>query len=115
MFISSRDLPDLSRGIVNTLVRALPRDSTSPALLDSESGFLRIHSLEFPGKQNIFKPETVVPRDTSPAGRAIATSQPLIARGPRLDRFDLHVIPIRRAEELRAVCCSPLIQYSHTF
>src|SRR6266404_2396653 len=115
LLITSRELPELFRGIVNTLERFIHHDYTSLALLDSQTGLLRIHSLDFPGKQNIFKPETVVPRDTSPAGHAIATSQPLIARGSELDRFDTDVIRILRAEGLQAVCCIPLIHHAHTF
>src|SRR6267154_421166 len=115
VLITSRELPELFRGIVNTLERVIHHDYTSLALLDSQTGLLKIHALDFPGNQNIFKPETVVPRDTSPAGHAIATSQPLIARGSDLDRFDTDVIRILRAEGLQAVCCIPLIHHAHTF
>src|SRR6267154_738534 len=115
LLIISRELPELFRGTVNTLERVIHHDYTSLALLDSQTGLLRIHSLDFPGKQNIFKPETVVPRDASPAGHAIATGQPVIARGSELDRFDTEVIRILRAEGLQAVCCIPLIHHAHTF
>jgi formate hydrogenlyase transcriptional activator len=115
LLITSRELPELFRGIVNTLERVIHHDYTSLALLDSQTGLLRIHSLDFPGKQTIFKPETVVPRDASPAGRAIAAGQPVIARGAELDRFDTEVIRILRAEGLQAICCIPLIHHAHTF
>jgi formate hydrogenlyase transcriptional activator len=115
LLITSRELPELFRGIVNTLERVIHHDYTSLALLDSQTGLLRIHSLDFPGKQNIFKPETVVPRDTSPAGRAIASSQPLIARGSELDSFDTEIIRTLRVEGLQAVCCIPLIHRARTF
>src|SRR6266699_491448 len=115
LLITSRELPELFRGIVNTLERVIHHDYTSLALLDSQTGLLKIHALDFPGNQNIFKPETLVPRDTSPAGRAIATSQPLIARGSELDRYDTEIIRTLRAEGLQAVCCIPLIHHGHTF
>jgi formate hydrogenlyase transcriptional activator len=115
LLITSRELPELFRGIVTTLERVIHHDYTSLALLDSETGLLKIHSLDFPGKQNIFKPETFVPRDTTPAGRAISTSQPLIARGSELDHFDTEIIRTLRAEGLLAVCCIPLIHHGHTF
>src|SRR6266481_1689773 len=115
LLITSRELPELFRGIVSTLERVIHHDYTSLALLDSQTGLLRIHSLDFPGKQNIFKAETVVPRDASPAGRAIAAGQPVIARGSELDRFDTQVIRVLRAEGLQAVCCIPLIHHAHTF
>ncbi len=115
VLITSRELSELFRDIVNTLKRVIHHDYTSLALLNSQTGLLKIHALDFPGKQNIFKPETLVPRDTSPAGRAIATSEPLIVRGAELDRYDSAVIRILRAEGLQAVCCIPLIHHGHTF
>jgi formate hydrogenlyase transcriptional activator len=115
VLITSRELSELFRGIVTTIERVIHHDYTSLALVDSQTGLLKIHALDFPGKQNIFKPETLVPRDTSPAGRAIATSQPFIARGAELDRFDTEVIRTLRTEGLQAVCCIPLIHHGRTF
>jgi formate hydrogenlyase transcriptional activator len=115
LLITSRELPELFRGIVNTLERVIHHDYTSLALLDSQTGLLKILALDFPGKQNIFKPETLVPRDTSPAGHAIATGLPLIARGSELDPYDSEIIRILRAEGLQAICCIPLIHHGHTF
>src|SRR5712671_5367629 len=115
LLITSRELPELFRGIVNILERVIHHDYTSLALLDSQSGLLKIHALDFPGKQNILKPETLIPRDTSLAGRAIAAGKPLIARGSELDRYDTEIIRILRAEGLQAVCCIPLIHHGHTF
>ncbi len=115
LLITTRELPEVFRGIVNTLERVIHHDYTSLALLDSQTGLLKIHALDFPGNQKIFKPETLVPRDSSPAGRAIATSQPLIARGSELDRYDTEIIRSLRAEGLQAVCCIPLIHHGHTF
>src|SRR5712664_4415605 len=115
VLITTRELPELFRGIVATLERVIHHDYTSLALLDPATGLLRIHALDFPGNQGIFKPETTVPRDNSPAGSAIATSQPLIARGSELDRYDTEIIRTLRAEGLQAVCCIPLIHHGHTF
>jgi formate hydrogenlyase transcriptional activator len=115
VLITSRELSELFRGIVTTIERVIHHDYTSLALLDSQTGLLKIHALDFPGKQNMFKPETLVPRETSPAGRAIAASQPFIARGSDLDRFDTEIIRTLRTEGLQAVCCIPLIHHGRTF
>jgi formate hydrogenlyase transcriptional activator len=115
VLITSRELPELFRGIVTTIERVIHHDYTSLALLDSQTGLLKIHALDFPGKQNVFKPETLVPRETSPAGRAIAAGQPFIARGVELDRFDTEIIRTLRTEGLQAVCCIPLIHHGRTF
>ena len=115
VLVTSREFPELFRGIVATLERVIHHDYTSLALLDPATGLLRIHALDFPGNQDIFKPETTVPRDNSPAGSAIATSQPLVARGSELDRYSTEIIRVLRAEGLQAVCCTPLIHHGRTF
>jgi len=115
VLVTTRELPEVFRGIVSTLKRVIHHDYTSLALLDADTGLLRIHALDFPGNPGIFKPETTVSRDNSPAGRAISTSLPLIARGSELDGYDSEIIRILRAEGLQAVCCTPLVHHGHTF
>src|SRR3989454_8691363 len=115
VLITTRELPELFRGIVATLERVIHHDYTSLALLDPATGLLRIHALDFPGNQGIFKPETTVPRDNSPAGRAIATGRPLVARGSELDQYHSEIIRVLRAEGLQAVCCTPLAHHGSTF
>ncbi|MGB2898554.1 MAG: sigma 54-interacting transcriptional regulator [Candidatus Acidiferrum sp.] len=115
VLITTRELPELFRGIVATLERVIHHDYTSLALLDPATGLLRIHALDFPGNQGIFKPETTVPRDNSPAGRAIATGRPLVARGSELDQYHSEIIRVLRAEGLQAVCCTPLTHHGSTF
>jgi formate hydrogenlyase transcriptional activator len=115
VLVTTRELPEVFRGIVSTLKRVIHHDYTSLALLDADTGLLRIHALDFPGNPGIFKPETTVSRDNSPAGRAISTSRPLIARGSELDGYDSEIIRILRAEGLQAVCCTPLVHHGHTF
>jgi formate hydrogenlyase transcriptional activator len=115
VLVTTRELPEVFRGIVSTLERVIHHDYTSLALLDADTGLLRIHALDFPGNPGIFKPETTVSRDNSPAGRAITTSRPLIARGSELDGYDSEIIRILRAEGLQAVCCTPLVHHGRTF
>jgi formate hydrogenlyase transcriptional activator len=115
VLVTTRELPEVFRGIVSTLKRVIHHDYTSLALLDTDTGLLRIHALDFPGNPGIFKPETTVSRDNSPSGRAISTSLPLIARGSELDSYDSEIIRILRAEGLQAVCCTPLVHHGHTF
>src|SRR4029077_3624898 len=80
VLVNSRELPELFRGIVATLQRVIHHDYTSLALLEPMTGLLKIYALDFPGHQGLLKPETVIPRDTSPAGRAIAEERPLLVR-----------------------------------
>jgi formate hydrogenlyase transcriptional activator len=115
VLVSTRELPELFRGIVTSLEKVIHHDYTSLALLDPATGLLKIHALDFPGRQDIFQPEITVPRDGSPAGRAIANGQPLVASGAALDVYNSEVVRTLRAEGLQSVCCIPLINQGRTF
>src|SRR6266850_1049388 len=115
VLVTSRELPEVFRGIVSTLKRVIHHDYTSLALLDPVSGLLKIHALDFPGHQGLFKQEITIARDASPAGTAITTGQTLLARGAELDRYTSEIILTLRKEGLQSVCCVPLITQGRTF
>ena len=115
VLITSRELPELFPGIVSCLERVIHHDYTSLALLDPATKTLRIYAFYFPSNQNIFKPDTIVPLEDTPAGRAITTGLPCLARGSELDRYPSEVVNILRAEGVQAVCCVPLIHRDRTF
>jgi formate hydrogenlyase transcriptional activator len=115
VLITSRDLPDVFRGIVKTLERVIHHDYTSLALLDSQTGLLKIHALDFPGNQGLFKQEITVPRDTSPSGQSIASGQPFLARGAEIDRYQNEIITALRASGVQTICCVPLITHGQAF
>ena len=115
VLITSRELPELFPGIVSCLERVIHHDYTSLALLDPGTKTLRIYAYYFPPNQNIFKPDTIVPLENTPAGRAIATGLPCLARGSELDRYPSEVVSILRAEGVQAICCVPLVHRDRTF
>jgi formate hydrogenlyase transcriptional activator len=115
LLITSRELPDLFRGIVSTLERVIHHDFTSLAFVDPVTGLLKIHALDFPNRQSLIKQETVVPRDASPSGQAIATGQTVIARGAEIDSYHNQIIHLIRAEGVQTICCVPLITHGRTF
>jgi formate hydrogenlyase transcriptional activator len=115
VLVNSRELPELFPGIVSTLQRVIHHDYTSLALLDPVTGLLKIYALDFPGRQNLFKQEFTIPREDSPAGRAIANGQPLIVSGSELERYPSEVVRVLRAEGLQTICCIPLINHGRTF
>jgi len=115
VLVTTRDLPEVFRGIVSTLTRVIHHDYTSLALLDPSSGLLKIHALDFPGHPGLFQQEITVSRDTSPAGHAMSTGQPLLARGGELDRYTSEVMRILRKEGLQNICCVPLISQGRAF
>jgi formate hydrogenlyase transcriptional activator len=115
VLVTTRDLPEVFRGIVSTLTRVIHHDYTSLALLDPSSGLLKIHALDFPGHPGLFQQEITVSRDSSPAGHAMSTGQPLLARGAELDRYTSEVMRILRKEGLQNICCVPLISQGRAF
>jgi formate hydrogenlyase transcriptional activator len=115
VLITSRELPELFRGIVKTLERVIHHDYTSLALLDSQTGLLKIHALDFPGNQSLFKQEITVPRDTSPSSQAIANGQPFLARGAEIDRYQNEIMRALRTSGVQSICCVPLINHGQPF
>src|SRR2546425_6871108 len=115
VLITTRELPEVFRGIVKTLERVIHHDYTSLALLDSQTGLLKIHALDFPGNQSLIKQEITVPRDTSPSGQAIARGQPFLARGAEIDRYQNEIIRSLRTSGVQTMCCVPLITHGQAF
>jgi formate hydrogenlyase transcriptional activator len=115
VLITSREVPELFRGIVKTLERVIHHDYTSLALLDSQTGLLKVHALDFPGSQSFIKQEITVPRDTSPSGQAIASGQPFLARGADIDRYQNEIIRSLRTSGVQTMCCVPLITHGQAF
>ncbi len=115
VLVSSRELPELFRGIVSTLERVIHHDYTSLALLDPFTGLLKIYSLDFPGRQHLIKPEVNISREMSPSGDAIATGKPVCVRGAELNRYPSEVMLIFRHDGMQAICCIPLTTQGRTF
>jgi formate hydrogenlyase transcriptional activator len=115
VLVTSLELPELFRGIVTTLQRVIHHDYTSLALLDPTSGLLKIYALDFPGRQGLIKPELTIPRESSPAGRAIVENRTLISRGNEMDQYSSEIVRILRAEGIQIICCIPLSNRGRTF
>jgi len=115
VLVTTRELPELFRGIVSTIERVIQLDYTSLALLDPSSGLLKIYALDFPGRQQLIKQEMIVPRDASPAGHAISTGKPLLARGAELHQYSSEIVRTLRNEGIQTICCVPLINHGDPF
>jgi formate hydrogenlyase transcriptional activator len=115
VLISSRELPELFPGIVSCLERVIRHDYTSLALLDPVTKTLRIYAFYFPSNQNIFKPDTIIPTESTLAGCAITTGHPCLARGSELDGYRSEVVNSLRAEGVQAICSVPLVHRDRTF
>src|SRR5579864_4882960 len=115
VLVSTRELPELFRGIVTSLEKVIHHDYTSLALRESTSGLLKIHALDFSSRPGLFNQEITVPLNTTPSGICFTTAQPLLARGEEIDRFPNEIIRALRAEGVQTICCVPLITHSRTF
>jgi formate hydrogenlyase transcriptional activator len=115
VLVTSREVGELFRGIVASLERVIHHDFTSLALLDPATGLLKIHALDFPGRQELLKQEITVPRDSSPSGRAISTGLPLLVRGAELERYPSEALRFLRSEGIETLCCVPLTTHGRTF
>src|SRR5580693_8499733 len=115
VLVTSLELNELFRGIVSTLQRVIHHDYTSLALLDPQSGLLKIYALDFPGRQGLIKAELTIPRESSPAGRAIIENRTLISRGAEMDQYSSEVVRLLRSEGMQIICCIPLTNRGRTF
>jgi formate hydrogenlyase transcriptional activator len=115
VLVTSRELPELFRGIISTLKRVIQHDYTSLALLDPATGLLKIHALDFPGRQDLLKQEVTISGDVSPSGHAISTGQPLLVRGAELDRYSSEIMRVLRNEGIQTITCVPLTSHANTF
>jgi len=111
VLVTSREVTELFRGIVTSLERVIHHDYTSLALLDSATGLLKIHALDFPGHQGLIDREITVPSNTSPSGQAVASGQPFVARGAEIDQYENEIIRTLRSAGVQSVCCVPLITH----
>jgi formate hydrogenlyase transcriptional activator len=114
VLVSSRELPELFRGIVTSLEKVIHHDYTSLALRDSVSGLLKIHALDFSSRPGLFNQEITVPLETTPSGVCFTTGQPFLARGAEIDRFPNEIIRTLRSEGVQTICCVPLITQGRT-
>jgi len=114
VLVSTRELPELFRGIVTSLEKVIHHDFSSLALRDSVSSLLKIHALDFSSRPGLFEQEITVPLDTTPSGVCFTTGQPLLARGVEIDRFANEIIRALRAEGVQTICCVPLITQGRT-
>ena len=115
LLVSTRELPELFRGIVASLERVIHHDFTSLALMDPVTGRLKIHALDFPNRPGFFQEEMLVSIDATPAGRCFTSKKPLLAHGSEIDRFPAEAIRQLRNEGVQTICCVPLITHARTF
>jgi formate hydrogenlyase transcriptional activator len=115
VLVTSRELPELFRGIVTALTRVIHHDYTSLALVDPATNLLKIRALDFPGANKLLvNKELTVPLEASPAGSCILSGETKVFRGKELDRFAAEIVDVLRGEGLTSACCVPLMTHGRT-
>jgi formate hydrogenlyase transcriptional activator len=115
LLVSTRDITAVFKGIVSSLKPVIQHDYTSLALLDRNSGLLKIHVLDLPVQKSEVKTEFTVSLEDSPAGQAITRGDVLVARGAEIDNFHPDVTRYLREQGVQVLCCVPLTTHDRTF
>ena len=106
--VSNLDLHQLLQAIAASIRQVMQCDSVAVHLPDSESNQMRVHALDFPGSKGFLREESLIPMETSPAGRVFRTGQPWVGNPRDIAQFN-HLHCLAEAEGFRFVCMMPLI------
>ncbi len=109
--VSKLDLHALLNAISASLRRVIHHEYTSLALYEPVTKQMRVLALDFPQGKGLMREDLIVPIDTSMAGRAYRTRQPLVLDRAAMDDFDSSTSVLLRAEGVRSVLCMPLITH----
>jgi formate hydrogenlyase transcriptional activator len=106
LLVSRLDYPDLLQTLSESLQRVVKHDSASVALVDGESGQLRLQALTYHDARGVLEPDVWLPLDRSPAGVTFASGIARLFRQIDLDQFAGGDAPAAGAQ---SVCCVPLV------
>jgi formate hydrogenlyase transcriptional activator len=109
LLVSRLEYPDLLKTLSESLQRVVKHDSASIALVDRESGQLRLQALTYNDARGVLEPNTLLSLEGSPSGLTFARGMARVFRRADLDQFDdKDTSPILHSG-LHSVCCVPLI------
>jgi formate hydrogenlyase transcriptional activator len=109
LLVSRLDYPDLLQTLSESLQRVVKHDSASVALVDRESGQLRLQALTYHDARGVFEPHLPLPLDASPAGITFASGVARIFRQADLDALVETGTPPPLLAGPHTVCCLPLV------
>ena len=109
--VSQLALHDLLSAIAASLRRVIHHEYTSLALYDPATNQMRVMALDFPQGKGLIHEEMIVPLDSSIAGRAFRSRQPLVLDRTGMDEFNSPTSRLMRAEGVRSLICMPLITH----
>ncbi len=124
LLVSRLEYPDLLQTLSESLQRVVKHDSASVALIDRESGQLRLQALTYRDERGVLERRSLQLLDGSPAGVTLESGVARVFRRADLDRYVSEDVapgrlsgPTRErrqasalwAEDSQSVCCVPLV------
>ena len=109
LLVSRLEYPDLLQTLSESLQRVVKHDSASVALVDRESGQLRLQALTYNDARGVLEPHILLSLDGSPAGVTFECGVAKVFRKTDLDQFAIKDTPTLLSAGLQTVCCVPLI------
>ena len=109
LLVSTLEYPDLLQTLSESLQRVVQHDSASVALVDRESGQLRLQALTYHDARGVLEPHIPLSLEGSPAGVAFGSRVPRIFRKADLDRLVVDTAPPPLPAGSQSVCCVPLV------
>jgi formate hydrogenlyase transcriptional activator len=109
LLVSRLEYPDLLQTLSESLQRVVKHDSASVALVDGESGQLRLQALTYRDARGVLEPHLVLSLDGSPAGVTFRSGAARVFRQADLDQFAADDRLALGSAGSQSMCCVPLI------
>ena len=108
LLVSRLDYPELLRTLSASMQRVVKHDSASVALLDRNTGQLRLQALTYTAGTGVVEPDIALTLDGSAAGVTFRTGVARVFRKDDLDRLFKDGPPLL-PPLLLSLCCVPLV------
>jgi formate hydrogenlyase transcriptional activator len=112
LLVSRLEYPDLLQTLSESLQRVVKHDSASVALVDRDSGQLRLQALTYHDARGVVEPHILLSLESSPAGVTFRSGVAKVFRKTDLDQFatDDAATPLTPLSAgSQSVCCVPLV------
>jgi formate hydrogenlyase transcriptional activator len=109
LLVSRLEYPELLQTLSELLQRVIKHDSASIALVDGETGQLRLQALTQDDPRGVLEPHTLLSPDDSPAGVTFRSGAARVFRKADLDQFAASDRPTPLSAGSQSVCSVPLV------
>ncbi len=109
LLVSQNEYPELLRTLSDSLQPIVSHDAASVALVDDESGQLRLQAVTYRDGRSAVEPHIQLSPDGSPAGVTFASRVARVFRKADLDQFAVSDELALVSAGSQSVCCVPLV------